>query len=320
MAIKLAILLFLLVSTIHACPPPLEERSDFRSARDTNYRLPRNIQPIRYEITLEPRLESNLNPPPFTGAVNIELVPTEDTYNITLHTRQLNLTEESIEIIHSSGSKIPITDIKRDYVREFHIFQVDAPLVKNELYNLSIPHYVGTLNSQNAGFYLAKYYDKHGRERRFATTQFQSTSARRAYPSFDEPHMKATFIVNLIRPENFFSIANEEPLYTKTLGNGKAMDVYKETVKMSTYLTAFVVSDYKHTNKTENQRVFADEDSVNDGQAEYALDVGIDILKNLEDYLDVKYPLAKMDQIAIPDDYLSFSAMENWGLVTYKCV
>lgn len=104
------------------------------------------------------------------------------------------------------------------------------------------------------------------------------------------------------------------------MGNGRAIDVYKETVKMSTYLTAFVVSDYKHTKKIQNQRVFADEDSVNDGQAEYALEVGIDVLKALEDYLGVKYSLEKMDQIAIPDDYFSPGAMENWGLVTYRFV
>lgn len=165
MSNNLAFLLFLLGSTIHGCPPPLEEKSEFRASRDINYRLPRNIQPIRYEITLEPRLEPNLDPAPFTGSVNIEIVPTENTYNVTLHTRQLNLTKESIEIIHSSGVKIPIFDIIRDSEREFHIFQVDTPLIKNEYYNLSISHYVGILNLENAGFYLAKYYDKQGRER-----------------------------------------------------------------------------------------------------------------------------------------------------------
>lgn len=89
---------------------------------------------------------------------------------------------------------------------------------------------------------------------------------------------------------------------------------------MSTYLTAFVVSDYKHTNKVERHRVFADQDSIENGDAQYALETATKLLTALEQFLGINYTLSKMDQIAIPDDYYEFGAMENWGLVTYKYV
>lgn len=151
-----------------------------------------------------------------------------------------------------------------------------------------------------------------------ATTQFQSIGARKAFPCFDEPHLKAKFQINLIRTKDFNSISNEEMIDSQILDNERIMDVYKETVPMSTYLAAFIVSEYGSTKKKDIQRIFGIKNKIDDGQANYALDVGIKILKALEDYFDIKYALSKMDQVAIPDEYFSPGAMENWGLVTYK--
>ncbi|KAF2892510.1 hypothetical protein ILUMI_13662 [Ignelater luminosus] len=283
-----------------------------------SYRLPRHIRPILYEIFLEPHLEPGLNPATFTGAVIIELKVMEKANNVTLHGKQLNLTENKIKILHTSGQEIGISKIVKDDLRDFFIFYTITSLIEDETYILIIEEYHGILNLENKGFYLAKYYDKRGRERRLATTQFEPTYARQAYPCFDEPHMKAEFIISLIRSENFSSISNEELLHTTNLGGGRYKDTYKKTVIMSTYLTAFVVSDYKHTNKTERHRVFADEDAIDNGEAEYALKTAIELLTTFEHYFNVNYTLSKMDQIAIPDDYFKNGAMENWGLVTYR--
>lgn len=130
-----------------------------------SYRLPKNIRPVRYEITLEPRLEPGLNPATFTGAVTIELKVLEKTNNITLHGKQLNLSENTIEILHSSGLKVKISRILRDDLRDFFIFYTESSLMENEIYNMTVGHYIGILNLENKGFYLAKYYDKQGRER-----------------------------------------------------------------------------------------------------------------------------------------------------------
>lgn len=86
---------------------------------------------------------------------------------------------------------------------------------------------------------------------------------------------------------------------------------------MSTYLVAFVVSDFANVSK-DNHLVFARNDLIEEGRGDYALQIGIDTLNSLEDYTNVSYPIDKMYQVGLPDAWFSSGAMENWGLVTYK--
>lgn len=98
---------------------------------------------------------------------------------------------------------------------------------------------------------------------------------------------------------------------------GQFIDTYKETVKMSTYLVALVVSDFTYI-ENGKQKVYARPQAINEGLGNYALWAGVEILNNLEIFLQNEYTPSKLDQIAIPDDYFASGAMENWGLVTYR--
>lgn len=81
-------------------------------------------------------------------------------------------------------------------------------------------------------------------------------------------------------------------------------DEFQESVPMSTYLLAFVVSDF--SNITDGRfSVWARPNAIE--SARYALEVGPKILAYFEDYFDIKYPLPKLDMIALPD----FSAGGN---------
>lgn len=82
---------------------------------------------------------------------------------------------------------------------------------------------------------------------------------------------------------------------------------------MSTYLVAFVVCDFKALHAG-SFGAWAREGSLK--SAKYSLEIGPQILKYLEDFFQIKYPLPKMDMIAIPD--FAAGAMENWGLITYR--
>lgn len=84
---------------------------------------------------------------------------------------------------------------------------------------------------------------------------------------------------------------------------------------MSTYLVAFVVSDFAHKSDG-NFSVWARKDAIE--SANYALHVGPKILKHLEEFFQIKYPLPKVDMIALPD--FNAGAMENWGLITFRYV
>jgi aminopeptidase N len=101
----------------------------------------------------------------------------------------------------------------------------------------------------------------------------------------------------------FYSVENKDYLNFET------------TPVMPTYLIAFIVSDFKYENRTENFHVWAREGAIE--QAKYRADIGPSLLNGIENILlDRKYPMPKMDEVAVPD--FSAGAMENWGLTTYR--
>lgn len=99
---------------------------------------------------------------------------------------------------------------------------------------------------------------------------------------------------------------------------GRYRDTFKQTVRMSTYLLAFIVSQFNHTEALERQTVYARPQEIAEGKGQYALETGEKVLKGIEEFLSVNYSLEKMDQAAIPNNYFAAGAMENWGLVTYR--
>lgn len=92
-------------------------------------------------------------------------------------------------------------------------------------------------------------------------------------------------------------------------------DTFEETVPMSTYLVAFIISDFEYLS-SETFRVWARSDVLS--HTHYARDIGPRILKFYEEFFSIPYPLKKTDLVALPD--FAAGAMENWGLVTFRLV
>nr|CAD7396260.1 unnamed protein product [Timema cristinae] len=83
---------------------------------------------------------------------------------------------------------------------------------------------------------------------------------------------------------------------------------------LSTYLMAFIVSDFKNLTVDDYLSVWQREEAL--PQANYSASIGLKVLRALEDYTELHFFLPKMDEVAVPD-YQS-GATEQWGLVTYR--
>ncbi|XP_015127700.1 aminopeptidase N isoform X1 [Diachasma alloeum] len=282
-------------------------------------RLPRSVVPDSYDIKLMPFIwEGNFT---FNGEVSIRMNVTKDTKNITLHAADMKILQKETtlkEVYPNStiAKWFKILDQTNDTAREFYILKTGEILKAGQQYVVSLK-FVGSLNDYLQGFYRSSY-TVGNQTRWIAATQFQATDARRAFPCFDEPALKAKFQISIARPTNMTSISNMprkgEPEPAKEMPT-YVWDHYERSVPMSTYLVAFIVSDFEVL-KSPNSKfgVWARQEAIN--QSRYCLDIGPRILKYYEDYFQIKFPLPKIDMVALPD--FSAGAMENWGLITYR--
>ena len=177
----------------------------------------------------------------------------------------------------------------------------------------------GVLNRKLEGFYISTFTDDDGIEHKLATTQFESTDARMAFPCWDEPDIKAQFDVELTVPSHLFAVSNG-PIISETLNdNGSERTVkFGRTMKMSTYLLAFIVGPFEATEPVDVNGVpLRVVYPAGKGHlAGYALRAGEHGLRYFNDYYGIPYPGDKLDLVAIPD--FSFGAMENLGCVTFR--
>ncbi|MXX53810.1 MAG: M1 family peptidase, partial [Dehalococcoidia bacterium] len=274
------------------------------------WKLPTDVRPTLYTLTLEPDLESFT----FTGSETIAIEVDEPASLIAMNSSEIAIQSATLSL--SNGSEIQPESITFDEEKETVTlaFTETVPVGAAEL---SI-EFTGELNDKLRGFYRSTYTDVDGNQRWMATTQFEATDARRAFPCWDEPAVKAAFDITLVVPQELEAISNTEPVSITNTDDGKKVVHYAETPVMSTYLLAFIVGDLAcvqdRTRDGVLMRVWATRGNEDKGQ--YALETSMALLDYFHDYFGVPYPLSKLDHIAIPD--FAAGAMENWGAITYR--
>jgi len=282
----------------------------------TDIRLPADIKPLTYNLFLHP----NLTTFAFKGNVSIMFLVTKATSFIVYHIKDLQINSEALHRIASDGTVTNEIKIRRflQYLKHEQVYmELDSELKAGETYRLVI-EFSGMLADNLAGFYKSSYETSSRQKRWLATTHFEATDARAAFPCFDEPQLKANFTLSMMREPGYLSLFNTEQVGMESLDNGALfVDRFATSVTMSTYLVAFVVCDFGAksalTQSNVNVSVYAPREMLD--QADYALSVATRVLDFYESYYNISYPLKKCDHIAIPD--FSAGAMENWGLVTY---
>lgn len=276
--------------------------------QQNQYRLPRNIRPYRYELSIEPDLQSAS----FSGSVIIHVDVERPTKTVILNAAELDITQCSFV----QENRIEASNLSFDSENERVTIEFSENLTSG---TASINcHFDGILNDKLRGFYRSTYSDQDGNEHTIATTQFESTNARRAFPCFDEPDFKATFEVDLIVNSDLMAISCGELTDSVDLGDGRRRDSFAPTMSMSTYLVAFIIGDLEATEPIDVDGVPLRIIHV-PGKAEltaFGLEAGEFSLRWLVDYYGIDYPAGKLDLVAVPD--FAFGAMENLGCVTFR--
>ncbi|XP_035165369.1 leucyl-cystinyl aminopeptidase isoform X2 [Oxyura jamaicensis] len=273
-------------------------------------RLPSDVVPLHYDLELQP----NLTTLKFSGSVKIVVNVLQVTRKIVLHSSGLNITKASLTSKGGSQAK-PVELLEYPLHDQIAIMAPEALLV-GQNYTVNI-EYSSNLSDTYYGFYKISYKDENFKQRWFAATQFEPLAARSAFPCFDEPALKATFLIKIKRDEKLTALSNMPKKATTPVTNGIVQDEFFVSLKMSTYLVAFVVADLKNISRETNGSlvsVYAIPQHIN--QVEYALNTTVKLLEFYQKYFLINYPLEKLDLVAIPD--FQSGAMENWGLVTFR--
>ncbi len=279
------------------------------SSTPNPYRLDRTVIPHAYRIYLTPDLEGAT----FAGRVEIDVEIDKETSSFTLHAIELELGSASVT---SAGTTLFSHAPSLDSTYETATFAFDQALARGPA-TIEIA-FTGILNDQLHGFYRSTFTDSEGVTHTIATTQFEHSDARRAFPCWDEPSFKATFQVNLTVPAALAAYSNSPEVSNTDLANGQRTVSYAPTMKMSSYLVAFVVGPLHETavidvDGTPLRVVYP----IGKGHlSELALEAGAFALRFFSSYFDIPYPGDKLDMVAIPD--FAFGAMENLGCITYR--
>ena len=206
--------------------------------------LPANVKPVKYRMTLQPDL-GNFT---FKGEQTVDIEIVTPTARIEMNAAELEISGVTLRrppfnspTEGGRGEAFPAQSIALDENSETVTLDFGRTLSQGPA-QLEM-RFTGTLNDRLVGFYRSEYQDNEGRTRHLATTQFEATDARRAFPCWDEPARKAVFDVTLVFDDSLQAVSNTPIVEESSPGPGLRSVRFGETPIMSTYLLAFVVGD-----------------------------------------------------------------------------
>src|ERR1700751_1062363 len=267
-------------------------------------RLPQLAVPENYKLSFAPDFSKD----DFAGEETIQIRVLNATPQIVLNSAQIEFQSATI----TSAGTTQTANVTLDKEKEMATLAFDKPITAGPAMLHIV--YTGILNDELRGLYLGKDHE----DRKYAVTQFESTDARRAFPSFDEPDYKATFDVTVMAGNGMVAISNGKVLSDKPgPGAAKHTVTFATTAKMSSYLVALAVGHFESVEGEADGipiRVWGPPGTrQNDG---YALGVSEWCMKYFNQYFGIQYPFEKLDMIGLPD--FSAGAMGKTGFITYR--
>ena len=262
-----------------------------------------NLEPLNYKIHIQPDMQDFT----FDGIVEISILAEHPVCQVVLNAHELLFQECSLK---TGSDRLACPFELSEARQEISIHLPEDRVGKIEL----VLHYSGRINDQYAGFYRSRY-KQMGQDKYIASTQFEAMDARRAFPCFDQPDLKASFEIELVVDRSLTGIANTAVLEEKDLGNGKKLIRFEQTPRLSTYLVFFGVGEFEFLEDASEQplvRVATTQGKTR--YADFALKMGRKSLQFGAAYCGIPFPLSKCDYLAVPD---SLGAMENFGAIRH---
>ena len=292
-----AALSFSLFGIVHA-----EKPYDFAS---TPGKLPKQVLPVEYAIRIEPDLAKRI----FTGIETVRLDVHAPVRQLVLNALELAVTTASVD-----GKPLAPFAIKLDAKQETLTLALGKELSAGQ--HVLELKFTGKINQQGQGLFYAPYQAHGTGEKKIMLgSQFEATDARRLFPCWDEPSFRARFQLTVVIPDNFTAVSNM-PVETERKVEGGKEVRFGTTPPMASYLNVLCAGELDAIGTTANgvrHGVIATKGKAEMGR--YALESSQQILQYFDGYFAEKYPLPKLDHIAVPGGF--GGAMENWGGITY---
>ena len=270
-------------------------------------KLPKEIVPLLYDAHLVPNMADDS----FSGLQQVEIEVLRATQRIVLNAANLSIDQATLSRRGKAPQTLtPILDARQETLS----FELDAPLAPGR-YTLAM-RFRGRINREGRGLFQVPY-KAGGADKKLVATTMEPSDARRMLPTWDEPAFRARFKLTVDLPASFKAYSNTPVERQEKLPGGLQRIAFAPTPKMPSYLVVLVAG--------EMERVAARQDGVEIGIVTTAGKLGStafplaatrDLLRYYNNYFGLPYPLAKLDQIAIPGGFNG--AMENWGAIVYN--
>jgi aminopeptidase N len=288
-------------------PLRLEAEAPFNFTT-TPGKLPKDVVPVSYDIQIKPTIESRT----FTGSETVALEVRKPAKTITLNANAIAIS--SAKLLGPKGEGEQAATIKIDASQQTAVLTFPKEIASGA-YRLSLD-FSGTINQSGQGLFYATYQEEgSGAKKTMLGTQMEATDARRLFPCWDEPAFRAKFRLTTTVPASFTAFSNMPVESETNTPEGKEVH-FAETPPMPSYLVVFCAGEL--------DAIYSEADGVKigvvttKGKAEtgrYALESAEKILHYFNEYFGIKYPLPKLDLIAVPGGF--GGAMENWGGIVF---
>ncbi|XP_068153557.1 aminopeptidase N isoform X1 [Drosophila tropicalis] len=299
---------------------------DITKPTDRLLQLHEGWRPSHYSIVIEPNVETSTN----NGSLVIEIERDAkitswepivlDVYNVSISNVRV------IRSLEGNETDEVELDFDSDYGEnnDSFVVKLNPSLASEARLKIALSlDFVSQVTDTLQGVYKTSYINPDTKQTEWMiSTQFSPIDARRAFPCFDRPDMKANFTISIVRNSNMtMSLSNMPKYHSDTHRLGYIRDEFMTTPKMPTYLVAFIVSnmvDSQYANSDgqlfPRVEIWTRPNFVD--MTNYAYKMVRKFLPYYEEYFGIKNKLPKIDLVSVPD--FGFGAMENWGLITFR--